>query len=266
MPVNAGPEYYKAEQRFQNAKTREEKMSALEEMIRTIPKHKGTENVLSQLKSKLSKMRKEGEKRGTRGKALLKKEGEAQVCIVGLPNSGKSTLIARITSAAPKISPVPYSTQMPFVAMMDYKGVKIQLVEIPSTFEPAFMSIAKTAELIVIVARNDDERKGMESILEKYFVRTKHISMKSDDPDAKIKIWSMLGLIAVYTKKRVKGCDSIEPMALTKGSTVHDFAMRIHRDFVANFRFARLWRAGKIKQVGLNFPLIDGDIVEIYVK
>ena len=54
MPVNAPAEYFIAEQRFRDAKGKEEKILAMEEMIRLLPKHHGSEQALAQLKSKLA--------------------------------------------------------------------------------------------------------------------------------------------------------------------------------------------------------------------
>ncbi len=50
MPINATQDYYLAEERYLQADTREEKIAALQDMIRELPKHKGTENLLGQLK------------------------------------------------------------------------------------------------------------------------------------------------------------------------------------------------------------------------
>src|SRR3989338_9289658 len=134
MPVNAPYEYYKAEEKFKSAKSKAEKIAALEEMLRLMPRHHGSENVLAQLKARLSKLRKESDKKGGGRRAGVKKEGDAQVCIIGLANTGKSTLLAKLTEAKPKIAQAPYTTTRPEVGMMDYKGIKVQLVEIPSTF------------------------------------------------------------------------------------------------------------------------------------
>ena len=82
MPVNAPIEYYKAEEKFLSARSREEKIETLEEMIRLLPKHKGTEHVLGQLRARMAKLKKQGEKKGARQKGI-KKEGAAQVCLLG---------------------------------------------------------------------------------------------------------------------------------------------------------------------------------------
>ena len=49
MPTNTSPEYKKAEEWFRSASTDDEKLLALEDMLRTIPKHKGTEHMRADL-------------------------------------------------------------------------------------------------------------------------------------------------------------------------------------------------------------------------
>ncbi|MEM7819336.1 MAG: TGS domain-containing protein [Candidatus Aenigmatarchaeota archaeon] len=265
MPINAPPEYFKAEERFLSAKTKEEKIIALEEMIRLLPKHKGTENMLAQLKSKLAKLKKE--KSSKLGKKIgIEKKGEAQVCLIGLTNSGKSWLLSKLTNAKPKISEYPFTTTRPEVGMMDYNGIKIQLVEIPSTFESEYISIVRSTDAIAIVIKNEDEIKEMEQLLKDNFITSKYIiinSWKEGIKEIKEKIWSILDLIIVYTKK---SRNQLSPMALPKNSTVRDFAQRIHKDFVKKFRFARLWRNNIMMQVGLDYKLENNDIVEIHLK
>lgn len=267
MPVNATPEYYKAEERFQKAKTTEEKIVCLEEMIRLLPKHHGSENAHAQLKGKLAKLKKESLKSAKRGgkSYAISKEGEAQVCILGFTKSGKSTLLKKITNAKPLISDYPFTTKTPEVGMMDHKGIKIQIVEIPSTFDPRFMSICRSADLLLILATDTKEEFYLISMLEEQFIRTKYIliNTKYDTPE-KIheKIWSSLNLMVVYTKRGKE----TSPMALSKGSSVRDFAARIHKDFIKNFRFARVTRHGRVIQAGLGYVLQDNDMVELHMS
>jgi uncharacterized protein len=270
MPVNAPMEYYRAEEKFKSAKGREEKIAALEEMIRLLPKHHGSENAHAQLKSRLSKLRKEGEKKGAK-KSGIKKEGEAQVCLLGFTNSGKSWLLSKLTSAKPQISDHPFTTIQPEIGMMDYHGVKIQLVEIPATFDAVYMSIARTADAIMLIIRDDNERVNLEEKLRDSFIRTQIIianPLKERPEIIKEKVWSVLDMIVVYTKAR--GKKAATPMALRKGATLMQFAEKVHKDFVKDFRFARVERLEKGKkriiQAGLNYRLTDGDIVEIHTK
>lgn len=264
MPVNAPAEYFKAEQRFRDAKSREEKIAALEEMIRLLPRHHGSENAHAQLRAKLAKLKKETKKK-TASKGITK-EGEAQICLIGYTKSGKSWLLSKLTRARPAISETPFTTKAPEVGMMDYEGVKIQIVEIPSAMEPEHASIARSCDLVVLVSKGEDI-KQLEELLEKHFVRVKSIIVNPRlDPIEEIreKIWSALDMILVYTKKKEL------PMALKKNSTVADFAARIHKDFVKNFRFARIKRRHNDRtreiKAGLDYKLEDRDVVEIHTK
>lgn len=268
MPVNAPGEYYAAEEKFKNAKTRDEKIAALEEMIRQLPKHHGSEQMHAQLKSRLAKLRRESEKKGAT-KQGIRKEGYAQVCVLGYTNSGKSWLLSKLTSATPRVSDHPYTTTKPAVGMMDYRGINIQLVEIPATFEAQNMSIARTTDAVLLVVRDDNERIGLEEKLRENFIRTQTVvvnAMKEDKDVIKEKIWNVLEMILVYTKKGKK----IEPMALHRRATVKEFAEKVHKDFIEHFSFARITRqtSGKkrILQAGLNYQLQDEDIVEIHTK
>jgi len=51
MPANVTPEYERAEERFRQAATDQEKLQALREMLSTIPKHKGTEKMQADIKA-----------------------------------------------------------------------------------------------------------------------------------------------------------------------------------------------------------------------
>ena len=262
MPVNAPVEYFKAEEKFRAAKTREERILALEEMIRLLPRHHGSEQMLAQLKSRLAKLKKEADAKKGAKKTGITKEGEAQVCLVGFTQSGKSTLLANLTDAKPVISNHPYTTTQPEIGMMDYGGVKIQLVEIPSSLRREHLSIARTADLVVLVG---SETAELEQLLESNYIRTKRIAIDPrTEPSAasKEKIWQVLGLIIVYTKRG----KAVSPMALRRGATVQDFASRIHKDFIKHFRFARLWRGTAMKQVGLSYALRHGDTLELHLQ
>ena len=99
MPANLPPQYYEAERRFREAKTPEEKIELLEEMMAIMPKHKGTDHLRADLRRKIAKLGEISGKKtgGTRAVTTIPKEGAAQVAVIGLPNSGKSQLVAKVT-------------------------------------------------------------------------------------------------------------------------------------------------------------------------
>lgn len=141
MPANLTPEYLEAEERFKQARTTPEKIAALEEMLSTIPKHKGTEKMQAEIKRRLSALRKEKTKKGGPRHAApvhqVEREGAGQVALVGPPNSGKSSLLARLTHATPLIADYPFSTRLPLPGMMSFENIQIQLVDLPP-LDPGF--------------------------------------------------------------------------------------------------------------------------------
>src|ERR1700693_1991676 len=107
MPANLTPQYLEAEQHFKSAKTTEEKIVALEEMMATIPRHKGTEKMQAELRRRLSKLRAEQSRRPVSRIGIIhrvEREGAGQVALVGPPNSGKSLLVRTLTHARPEVA------------------------------------------------------------------------------------------------------------------------------------------------------------------
>ncbi len=194
MPINATPEYQAAERKYNEAKTIQEKIAALEDMLRKAPSHKGAESLRADIKSKLSKYRlqveKEKKSAGKKFQLSVKKEGAAQVVLVGLTNTGKSWLLSKLTNAKPEISEYEFTTKMPEVGILEYQGVKIQVVEIPPIMQdfiskekgPSFFSIIRNSDLIVFVVRNDADLKMMKEEFDKASIR-----IDKERPKVKIK-------------------------------------------------------------------------------
>ena len=159
MPANLTPQYLEADRRFKEAKTPEEKLAALEEMLAVIPKHKGTEHLRGDLKRRLAKLKADAEQaRKKRGgfSVAVEREGAGQVVLVGGPNVGKSALVATLTNAATEIADYPFTTRRPIAGMMPFVNVQIQLVDLPAV-SPAYMepwvpSLVRVADLVLLVA------------------------------------------------------------------------------------------------------------------
>ncbi len=157
--------------RYSEAKTVEEKIKALEEFLSSVPKHKGTENLLYWATRRLAELREEAEReqlrrrsgKGSRPSFFVEKAGAGQVILVGPPNSGKSSIVARLTNAKVLVSPLPYSTVMPVPGMASYNDVQLQVVDMPPLINPdgsinnRVVAMARNADVIAVVIGLDSE-------------------------------------------------------------------------------------------------------------
>ena len=184
MPANLTPQYYEAEKHYKRARTPQEKIEALEEMLSVMPKHKGTDKLRAELRTKIAKFYEEAEKRpvvGRKGSLLyyVKREGAAQAVLVGLPNVGKSQLVSSVTEATPEVAAYPFTTQTPVPGMLRFENTQIQLVDVPAVTAPQVDSwlgniVRNTDLLLVVVDLAEDPVLQMEAIigwLEKFRIR-----------------------------------------------------------------------------------------------
>lgn len=159
MPTNLPPDYYKVEERYKEAQTTEEKIELLEQMISTIPKHKGTDHLRADLRRRLSKLKDAAKSQKKAGGPvspyMVDKEGAGQVVVIGENNVGKSALVDALTNATPEVSPNPFTTWQPTPGMMEYKNVQIQIIDTPPIdrdfVEPDFYQLLRRADLILLM-------------------------------------------------------------------------------------------------------------------
>jgi ribosome-interacting GTPase 1 len=352
MPTNVTAEYRKAEQAFREAREPRDRLACLREMLRTIPKHKGTEHVQADIKTRIKQLTEQlagPRKKGGRTAPTysVRPAGAGQIVLLGPPNSGKSSLHARLTGAHPEIGPGPFTTQIPAPGMLPHEDIQFQLVDLPPIsveyIEPWFHNALERADgalLIVDVsdaacveqvqvirdrlaekkialiehwpgfgerpegatdgARNaaDDDEEEMEDPF-RIELPTLLVANKSDldpDPDEVKVLEELLGvsypavttsavtgdgldrigpllfeglqIVRVYTKTPNEPPDMKEPFTVRRGQTVADVARLVHRDIVANFRYARIWGSGVFdgQQVGADHEVADGDIVELHTQ
>lgn len=134
MPANLPPTYYAAEERYREASSNDEKIRILEEMLAIMPKHKGTDHLQADLRGKISRLKKEGEKKRVVSRFnpyAVEREDCPQVMIVGSPNSGKSSLINALTGAANEVADYPYTTVKPEPGILRGDNFRFQLVDLP---------------------------------------------------------------------------------------------------------------------------------------
>ncbi len=98
-----------------------------------MPKHKGTDHLRAELRGRLAKLTQLATKKSgaQRASMTIGKEGAAQIAVIGLPNSGKSQLVAAITNASPTVAEYPFTTHSATPGMMEFENIKIQLIDTP---------------------------------------------------------------------------------------------------------------------------------------
>ena len=215
MAVNATPQYKKAEEEYRRAQSVQLQVECLEKMLVLLPKHKASEKMQSDLKTRLKEAR--GELAAE--KAAPKKvrtyqflnQGAGQIVILGGPNAGKSRLLAELTSAKPEVAPYPFTTREPQPGMMPWEDVTVQLIDTPpitDTFFEAYMqNIVRSADAVLLcfdgssddapdhtaeVIRQIEHRKTLLSRESGFFeddltqvrIKTLLVPTRADDPGA----------------------------------------------------------------------------------
>lgn len=326
MPTNLPPEYYEAEDRYREANTPQERIARLEEMISTVPKHKGTDKLRADLRRRLSKLKitAQARKKVSRHESAfhIDKEGAGQVAIIGPANVGKSALVRALTNAEAEVANYPYTTRIPIPGMMVVDQVQIQLIDTPPLdrdfIEPELLDLIRRVDVLLLVIdlqtypveqleetiallqehkiapyRHKKNFDGGERMIFKPFlvVANKGDDQESDElldivcemldedwsclmvsavtgrnlDDLRWAIFEALNIIRVFSKPPGEEPDLNTPFVIGKGATVEEFAGKIHRDFYANLKSARIWGAGVFdgQMVGRDHVLNDGDIVEL---
>jgi small GTP-binding protein len=329
MPANLPPQYFEAERKLKDAKTPQEKVSIFEELLSIVPKHKGTEKLQAQLKTKIAKLRSEIQKKPAIAKHgptyRIEKSGSGQVVLIGPPNAGKSMLVKSISNADPEIGDYPFTTRNPAPAMMEYENIQIQLIDTPPVtpdyLEVWHYELVKDADgvLFILDLASQDSSGVLEAILAKlrekkielipeeqsipldspFFLRRAIIvANKSDLPQAeenfnrlkkalepkfhplaisasrgdnleqlKMRIFSLLHIIRVYSKAPGKKAEFEAPFTLKRGSSVLDMAKAVHMDFARKLKYARIWSKAKYQgqMVNRDHILEDEDIIELHI-
>ena len=178
MPANLPPQYLKADEEYRRATKPQERLEKLRELLRLLPKHKGTEKLQSDLKQKISQLKDEQE-RGSRGAKKtglshhVPREGAGQVMLIGPPNAGKSTLLAALSNARPEIAPYPFTTRVPQPGIMMWQDVPVQLVDMPPVsaefVESWVPNVIRSADAALLVAdlASDDVADATVEVLER---------------------------------------------------------------------------------------------------
>lgn len=333
MPTNVTAEYKKAEAEYKAAREPQDRLAALREMLRTIPKHKGTEHLQADIKTRIKELNEElaGPKKGGRRggpPTAFRPEGAAQISLLGPPNTGKSTLHDALTGSGADTGPYDFTTLYPQPGMLMVEDIGIQLIDLPpissehpvpwiaNALQPADGAllvvdlshpgcVADVEDLVRLLADRrirliGDWPRGADAAedTDDPFVKllpTVLVAAKADEienvdeelavveelldldlPTLKVSVargeiehlgrwlFEALGVVRVYTESAAKRDD--RPYTIRRGQTVIDVAEQVHKDLAANFKYARLIRAGEPeRQVGRDYELSDGDRIEIHV-
>ncbi len=300
--TNQGPEYFAAERQYSCAQTIDDKVYWLEQMIKNFKKHKSSEKMLAELKTRLIKLREKKEKSRSVGKTTLKsirKEGP-QAALVGFTNSGKSSILNTLTNTSPEISEYPFTTKEPLIGAMDYDGVKIQIIDLPAITHESFdKGLVNSADLLIIVINNYEELSKIQPYLERAVGKRLIVLNKSDSLDSetkrkseaklmmnkgnfvifssktlenleelKKKIFKQFDIMRIYTKEPHKE-RSPTPIIMKPNSTVEKLAEKIYKGMSGNVKETRIWGPSSKfsgQSVGLKHELKDLDTVEFKTK
>ncbi len=178
MAVNLTPQYHEAEAEYKRAQTAEERLECLKKMWALVPKHKASEKLQAEIKTKMSELKDEVEQERKSPKKAgvsykIPKQGAGQVLLLGGPNAGKSRLLSRLTRATPEVAPYPFTTREPHAGMMEWEDVRVQLIDMPPItpdflegWQSSMVRAADAAVLLVDLA-DDDGPFAAEAVVEK---------------------------------------------------------------------------------------------------
>ena len=202
MPANLPPQYFDAEKTFREAKDPMEKIAALEEMLAIMPKHKGTDHLRAELRGRIAKLNQLAAKKSgaRRASLVIEKEGAAQLAVIGLPNAGKSQLIATITNASPPVAEYPFTTHKALPGMMEFENIKIQLIDtpplVPQAVEFWMPPLLRRADaLLVVIDLSADPLEQMAAVTEQLKKMRVLISEDDTEPDPEFAVWRPKALV-----------------------------------------------------------------------
>jgi ribosome-interacting GTPase 1 len=178
MAANLTPQYLEAEAEYKQAQTAEKRLECLKQMYSLLPKHKASEKLQADLKTRMSEAKKEIEQERKQPKKVgvshkIPKQGAGQYVILGAPNVGKSQLLGRLTRATPEVAPYPFTTREPHAGMMDWEDVRVQLIDTPPItpdyLENYLQSMVRTADaaLLLVDLGDDDGPFAAQAVLDR---------------------------------------------------------------------------------------------------
>lgn len=228
----------------------------------------------------------------------VRRQGAAQIALVGAPNAGKSSLLQALSDVQIKTGDYAFTTTRPLPAVVRANGVPVQLVEIPGLIEGAsrdrgggraLLGVLRSADAVVLCHAATEPAEGLQVLrreLDAAGIDLPSIVAltKADEPhdlrleaavsvsvldDAsldrfRLALWDLTGLIRVFLHH--DGAVDADPIALRPPATVLDIALAIHGELGDRCRGARIWGPTArfaAQRVGPDHVLGDGDTVEV---
>jgi small GTP-binding protein len=237
-----------------------------------------------------------------RDSIAVRREGAAQIALVGPPNSGKSSLLQALSNVQIKTGDYAFTTTRPVPALTRIRGVLVQLVEIPGLIEGAsegrgggraLLGVLRDADAMVLchdvsapLGELDKIRRELDQsgiALPAILAATKADEAEAGAIERLAAALPDLELVAVSVldeaslddfREAVWGLTGLiriflrdeEPVALHPPATVVDVAQTIHHELAESCRGARVWGPSarfEGQRVGREHVLADGDVVEI---
>src|SRR6056300_1749554 len=144
--------------------SRQERIEEFEEELRKTKYNKKTQHHIGLVKAKIAKLKEEivqkKKGKGVTSGYVLKKSGDATVCMVGFPSVGKSTLLNAITNAESKVAAYEFTTLDVIPGLLEHNSAKTQIFDVPGIVEGAsdatvrgkgVLSSLRTADFILMI-------------------------------------------------------------------------------------------------------------------
>ena len=250
MPTNLPPAYYKVEEKFRRAGSKEEKIAYLEEMFSLVPKHKGTDHLRADLRRRLSELRSAESKPGGPSRQVsayhIERSGAGCAILVGPPNVGKSSLVDALTNAEPEVAPYPFTTWSPTPGMMPIENIQVQLIDTPPLneeyLEPEMMGLIRRSDLVLLMIDLQDfpieQLETTLALLDEHHIAPRRRRDQYDEPHR----WRFLPFLVVVNKVDDEPLDEdfevlrelldepwhIVPLSVTTGRHVEAFKQAVY--------------------------------------
>ncbi|MFB6353527.1 MAG: OBG GTPase family GTP-binding protein [Halobacteriales archaeon] len=214
----------------------EEEIEAIEEEIRETPYNKSTEEHIGRLKAKLAekKERLERQQSGSGGGPgyAVQKTGDATVALVGFPSVGKSTLLNALTNADSEVGDYEFTTLDVNPGMLEYRGAKVQLLDVPGLIEGAaggrgrgreVLSVVRAADLVLVLL-SPFEVERYEPLVEELYAN--NVRLDAEPPKVSVTKTGRGGIRLTAPDDLSLGEETIKEVLRERGIVNADVAIR----------------------------------------